>query len=176
MSENDREPADAPDAISIERMTVEDISRTRAAFAMMHEVFEEDAEDLSDTYLAALLGNDAFWAIAAFDGIDPVGCLTAHELPMTRHERIELFIYDLAVRDDQQRRGIGRRLVRTLIDSAADAGIDVVFVPADDEDTHALTFYENIGGRPAKVTIFDFVAGETVDETVDKDADPHRGT
>jgi aminoglycoside 3-N-acetyltransferase I len=77
---------------------------------------------------------------------------------MTRHERTELFIYDLAVRDDQQRRGIGRQLVEALVAEASEHGIDVVFVPADDEDTHALAFYESLGGRAAPVTMFDLGA------------------
>jgi hypothetical protein len=30
-----------------------------------------------------------------------------------------------------------------------------VFVPADNDDTHAVAFYAGLGGRPAKVTMFD---------------------
>ena len=39
---------------------------------------------------------------------------------------------------------------------AAAEGIGVVFVPADDEDTHALDFYRAMGGEPQPVTIFTF--------------------
>jgi hypothetical protein len=35
--------------------------------------------------------------------------MAGHELATTRHERTELFVYDLAVRVDRQRRGIGGR-------------------------------------------------------------------
>lgn len=138
-----------------ERLGGGDVQRARAAFEMMHDVFDEDPEELSDGYVASLLANDSFWAIGAFEANEAIGCITGHELAMTRHERTELFVYDLAVRVDHQRRGIGRRLVEALVTSAADRGIDVVFVPADDDDTHALTFYESLGGRPAKVTMFD---------------------
>jgi aminoglycoside 3-N-acetyltransferase I len=148
---------DEPPA-SLRRLGITDIDAARAAFTMMHEVFDEDREPLSDAYIARLLADDAFWAVGAFEGTDPVGCITAHALAMTRHERTELFIYDLAVRADRQRRGIGRQLVDSLVASAAERGIDVVFVPADDDDTHALAFYEGLGGRPAKVTIFDLGA------------------
>ena len=147
------------DVVVVLRLGVADLERARAAFSMMHEVFEEDAEDLSHDYVAGLLTRESFWAIAAFDGDEAVGCITGHELPMTRHERRELFVYDLAVRDDQQRRGIGRRLIDALVAGAAAADVDVVFVPADDDDAHALAFYERIGGRPAKVTMFDLGAG-----------------
>jgi tRNA-Thr(GGU) m(6)t(6)A37 methyltransferase TsaA len=157
------ERADRPDGVVIERLDA-NVTRARAAFTMMRDVFDEADDDseavpLSDGYVARLLADASFWAIAAFEAGEPVGCITAHELPMTRHERTELFVYDLAVREDRQRLGIGRRLVDALVTGAAERGIDVVFVPADDEDTHALAFYERLGGRPAAVTMFDLGAG-----------------
>lgn len=139
----------------VERLGVEDVRRAREAFTVMHEAFAEDRGELSDGYLDELLGDRSFWAVAAFDDGTAVGCITAHALPMTRHERSELFVYDLAVRADRRRDGIGRTLVETLVAEAAREGIDVVFVPADDDDDHALRFYAALGGRPSKVTIFD---------------------
>ncbi len=153
------DPGREAGSVAIEHLGVMDVSRARATFEMMHDVFEEDHEPLSDGYIADLLADPSFWAIGAFDDAEPIGCITGHELPMTRAERRELFVYDLAVRGDRQRRGIGRRLVEALVEGAAEAGIDVVFVPADDEDTHALAFYESLGGRPAPVTMFDLGSG-----------------
>jgi aminoglycoside 3-N-acetyltransferase I len=122
----------------------------------MAEVFGEGAEPLSDSYVDRLLDRDAFWAFAAFDGEEIVGGLTAHELPMTRAEARELFIYDIAVHADHRRRGIGRQLVRAVRDAAAHAGLDVVFVAADLDDTHALDFYRALGGAPSSVVMFTF--------------------
>jgi tRNA (adenine37-N6)-methyltransferase len=141
--------------VVIARLGVDDVPRARAALEMMHDVFDEDPEVLSDGYLTRLLADETFWAIGAFEDGVPIGCITGHELAMTRHERSELFVYDLAVRVDDQRRGVGRRLVEALVTGAADRGIDVVFVPADDDDTHALAFYTSLGGRPTTVTMFD---------------------
>jgi hypothetical protein len=31
-----------------------------------------------------------------------------------------------------------------------------MFVPADDDDTHALRFYAGLGGKPSKVMLFEF--------------------
>lgn len=126
---------------------------------MMAEVFEEPQERLSDTYLDDLLAREAFWAIAALSGDEVVGGLTAHALPMTRTESTEVFIYDVAVRADRQRRGIGRQLVMELCASATEAGFGDVFVPVDVADGHALDFYRALGGQPAPVTIFTFAAG-----------------
>jgi len=106
-----------------------------------------------------LLGREDFWALAAFSGGDVVGGLTAHTLPMTRAKEREIFIYDVAVRVDHQRRGVGRQLVQHLREAAATAGVGDMFVPADDEDRHALEFYKALGGEAAPVTFFTFSGG-----------------
>jgi aminoglycoside 3-N-acetyltransferase I len=142
--------------VTIRRLGAADIALARATFAMMCEVFEEPAGALSDAYLRALLTPPTFWAFVAIEDGEPVGGVTAHTLMMTRSDSREVFIYDLAVRADRQRRGIGRQLVRTLQAAAAVEGIAVSFVPADDEDAHAFAFYAALGGEAAPVTIFTF--------------------
>lgn len=147
----------APATIRVVRLTRDDVALARATFAMMATVFEEDASGASsDDYLGRLLAREDFIALSAVAGDMPVGGITAHVLPMTRAESFELFIYDLAVRADHQRRGIGRRLVIAAREAAAGRGIDVAFVPADNEDDHAIEFYRALGGDPAPVTIFSF--------------------
>lgn len=143
-------------SIDIRRLTTLELALARRLFLTMTEVFEDPGEPLGDAYLATLLARPDFWAFAAVDGDDVLGGITAHTLLMTRSESREVFIYDLAVVPDRQRQGVGRRLVSALRDAAAAEGIEVAFVPADNEDTHALDFYRAIGGVPAPVTIFTF--------------------
>jgi aminoglycoside 3-N-acetyltransferase I len=140
------------------RLGAGDRDLARALFSLMAEVFEEECQPLSDGYLDRLLAREEFWALAALDGEQIVGGLTAHVLPMTSAETSELFIYDVAVRRDRQRSGVGRRLIADLRDRAAAAGIEVLFVPADNDDTHALDFYRAVGGVPSPVTLFTFRA------------------
>ncbi|APR78844.1 Hypothetical protein A7982_04191 [Minicystis rosea] len=127
----------------------------------MAEVFAEDYEQLGDGYLDRLLSRQDFWAIAAFtDDDDLIGGITAHTLPMTRTEASEIFIYDIAVRGDQQRKGVGRLLMTVLRGEAAGIGIQDVFVPADDDNAQALDFYRALGGVPSPVTFFTFSGHE----------------
>jgi aminoglycoside 3-N-acetyltransferase I len=140
------------------RLKAADRDLARALFSLMAEVFEEACEPLSDGYLDRLLAREGFWALAALDGEQIIGGLTAHVLPMTSAETSELFIYDVAVRRDRQRSGVGRRLIADLRDQAAAAGIAVLFVPADNDDTHALDFYRALGGVASPVTFFTFRA------------------
>lgn len=140
--------------MEIVRLGATDIALARRTLHLMDRVFEAPEAALSDEYLRRLLARREFWAVAALLQGEPVGGLTAHALPMTRNESTELFIYDLAVDPARQRQGVGRALVSFLRTHASAEGIDVVFVPAENEDEHALDFYRAIGGEPAAVTIF----------------------
>jgi aminoglycoside 3-N-acetyltransferase I len=139
-----------------QRLSPDDRDQARRLFALMADVFGEGPAALSDAYLERLLLSDGFWVIAAFVRGDLVGGLTAHTLAMTRKESSELFIYDIAVLPSHQRQGVGRLLVTTLLDAAARLGIRDVFVPADNEDTHALDFYRALGAAASAVTFFTF--------------------
>ena len=144
-----------------QRLTRGDEALARQLFVLMAEVFDETAQPLGDAYLASLLARSGFWAFAAIADNELIGGLTAHTLPMTRAECNEVFIYDIAVREDYQRRGVGRQLVEVLRESAREQDIMDVFVAADNEDTHALDFYRAMGGTAAPVTFFSFTTGES---------------
>ena len=143
---------------AVRRLEIGDVSLAKQLFALFAAVFETDHTEVSNDYAAELLARPEVWAYAATLDDVVIGGLTAHTLPMTRSESAEIFLYDLAVDTSAQRRGIGRQLIARLVADAAATGIDVVFVPADNDDTHALDFYRAIGGRPAEVTIFDLGA------------------
>lgn len=142
----------------VRRLDVNDSAIAAEMFSTMAAVFGERAKPLSPDYLSHLLSSDqVFWGIAAIDDDgEVVGGLTAYMLPMTTSQVCELFLYDIAVREDSQRRGIGRALIETLRHLAKLEGCTVMFVPADNDDGHALDFYRAIGGEPAPVTVFTF--------------------
>src|SRR5688572_24079965 len=140
------------------RLTAAHAATARQLFQLMARVFDEPGEPLNDEYLLALLKRQEFWVIAAFTEDELIGGLTAHTLPLTRQQSSELFIYDIAVRTDRQRQGVGRTLIATLRAAAEAEGIHDIFVPADNDDTHALDFYRSLGAEPAAVTHFTFKA------------------
>lgn len=146
-----------PDIVT-QRLTVADVAIARQLFQLMARVFEEPATPLSDEYLVRLLSRTEFWSLAAFFGDDLIGGLAAHTLPMTSSESSEIFIYDIAVRPDRQRQGVGRQLISSLRALADESGIQDIFVSADNDDIHALDFYRAFGGAPSAVTHFTFRA------------------
>jgi aminoglycoside 3-N-acetyltransferase I len=142
--------------VRIARLTATDRAVAREMFLVMAAVFETDGQSLGDAYLDGILDRADFWAIAAFVDGRVVGGLRAHELPMTTSESAELFIYDIAVQPAHQRRGLGRQLMAAAREGAAAQGIDVLFVPAENEDTEALEFYRALGGVATPSTVFTF--------------------
>jgi aminoglycoside 3-N-acetyltransferase I len=90
--------------------------------------FNGECEALNDSYINRLLNREDFWMLAAFVDEQVIAGLTAHSLPMTSAEESELFLYDIAVRRDHQRTGVGRRMMTELLEKAAACGIKSVFV------------------------------------------------
>lgn len=138
------------------RLKPGDRDLARQLFLMMADIFEEDCETLSDACLDRLLAREEFWAIAAWDGDQVIGGVTAHTLPMTNADASEVFVYDIAVRSEHRRKGVGRRLITELRERAAANGIRTLFVAADNQDSDALDFYRAVGGTPSPVTLFTF--------------------
>jgi aminoglycoside 3-N-acetyltransferase I len=142
--------------MQIKRLYSVDTAVAVSMFSMMASMFGEPADTLRFGYVERLLRRDDFWAIAVLEDRKPVAGLTAFTLPLTRSETAEVLIYDIAVQPTHQRRGIGGALVDTVKKLAAEAGIGTIWVPADNDDPHALEFYRAIGGRSTAVTIFTF--------------------
>lgn len=138
------------------RLGPDDAARAQGLFTLMARVFDEEAMELGPDYVSRLLADGSFWAYAALLNGEMVGGLTAHVLPMTRAKASELMVYDLAVRQENQRQGVGRALMLRAVADAAAAGMGAVFVPAENVDVHAVDFYRALGAEPAACTVFTF--------------------
>ena len=142
--------------IDVVRLETGDGDVARELFALMARVLGEPSTVLGDDYVARILDRPDFWAVMATKDGEVVGGVTAHTLMMTTSERSELLIFDLAVREDHHRTGIGRALVAVLREAAAASGITLTFVLADDDDADAIAFYSGIGGSRSGVVAFEF--------------------
>jgi aminoglycoside 3-N-acetyltransferase I len=146
-------------SLIVRRIGLPDFELARRTFDVMAHTFGEHSEYLNDHYLEDLLGNTNFWAVAAVAEGAVIGGLSGWTLSKTSAPSREVFIYDIAVAPTHQRQGVGNALVDFLRGAAAEAGISLVWVLADNEDAHALDFYRKLGGAAAPVTLFDFDSG-----------------
>lgn len=127
-----------------------------AAMRRLLDCFGQAFEDVAtysarqpeDAYLQGLLGSPHFIAIAAFapDG-EVLGGLAGYVLPKFEQARAEFYLYDLAVAEAHRRQGLARALIETLRRLAAERGIYVIFVQADQGDEPAIALYTQLGQR-----------------------------
>ncbi|WP_414469703.1 GNAT family N-acetyltransferase [Methanobacterium sp. ACI-7] len=124
-------------------------------------VFEmEPFQYPSDSYLEKVLKNENTIFVVAKYEEEIIGGLTAHQLASTYFEANEVYVYDLAVHQDFQRKGIGTRLIEELKKICCNAGDKEIFLQADVGDNYAIDFYKKIGGVPEDVIHFSFACNE----------------
>jgi aminoglycoside 3-N-acetyltransferase I len=137
-----------------------DIASMRSMLSMFGSAFDElatyTARQPDDAYLERLLSSDTFVAIAARSAGKVIGGIAAYVLPKFEQARSELYIYDLAVDEGHRRQGVATAMIRELQKLAAERGIYVVFVQADQGDAAAIALYTKLGVRES-VLHFDLV-------------------
>ena len=140
--------------IKIRKLTEKDVSAFEALLLLFNHTFQEERALSDTTRLSALLKDTRFIVMAAFSGEEILGGLTAYELLQYYGNETEIFLYDMAVHPDHQRKGIGKQLLEFLKDYCAKNKINTFFVLAHEEDTHALEFYHSTGGQREHVANF----------------------
>lgn len=138
-------------AIHIRALGGEDVAVMRAILGLFGKAFGESetytAAQPDDAYLNQLLSSSAFVAIAAFKEANVVGGIAAYVLPKFEQVRTELYIYDLAVEEENRRRGVATGMIEELKKVAVARGIYVIYVQADYGDEAAIALYTKLGVR-----------------------------
>ena len=150
-----------PKPIEIKRLNESDLPFFKSLIDLFNLVFEENRSNIgSDAALTGLLGKPHFIAMAALVEQKVVGGLTAYELPMYYADHSEVFVYDLAVKPEYQRMGVGKELIRSLQAECSRRGVREFFVLAHEEDEHAIKFYHSTGGKSERVVNFLYETSE----------------
>ena len=145
----------------IKQLTKDDLSIFNALINLFNLVFDEENPTVgSEANSQRLLDDDRFIVLVALADNEVVGGLTAYELQKYYSDTSEIFIYDLAVKPEYQRMGIGKGLIQNLKEHCLKYGIKELFVMAHAEDEHAVEFYRATGGKSEKVVNFLYDASE----------------
>lgn len=148
---------DAASKITYQRLNVNNLEDFVKLIELYEKVFEmEPFQYPSRGYMEKILKKEnIIFLVGKYDD-NVVAGLTAHELPSTYFEANEVYVYDLAVHSDFQRKGVGTRLLENLKEISCPKGDKEVFLQADIEDGYAIEFYKKIGGVPEDVIHFSF--------------------
>lgn len=107
-----------------------------------------------------LLRDERTIFLTAFEAGEPVGFVLAHDLPRRHDPPKKLLVYEIDVREDRRRRGIGGALMRELAKVARERGIRHGWVLTDYDNEAGLALYRSAGGRARDVVELDFDYGE----------------
>lgn len=136
---------------NVRRLAPADVELMRDLLRVFGEAFDEvetfETKKPRFAYLERLLGKPDFVALVATEEDQVIGGLAAYQLEKFEQERSEVYIYDLAVREDRRRRGVATALIERLKQIAADCGAWVIFVQADYADDPAIALYSKLGVR-----------------------------
>jgi aminoglycoside 3-N-acetyltransferase I len=132
--------------IQITRLYAPDIEVFIELIRVFEEVFEMKDFTLPDhAYLNDLLKREDFLVFVATKEGTVVGGLTIYVLHQYYSVKPLAYIYDLAVKKELQRKGIGKKLISAVKEYCAENGFEEVFVQADEVDDYALDFYRSTG-------------------------------
>jgi aminoglycoside 3-N-acetyltransferase I len=132
----------------IERLGPGDADEMQEANRLFSEVFGEEGYHgpaPSSDYLGKLLADEKFIALVARSDGEMIGALAGYELVKFEAERSEIYIYDLAVREEFRRRGVATALIENLKPIARAKGAWMIFVQADPPDEPAVALYRKLG-------------------------------
>lgn len=124
---------------------------------LFEDVFEmQNFKIPTREYLRKLLSKENFFVFVALLENKVIGGLTAYTLDQYYSTKPLVYIFDLAVKREFQRQGIGKNLISTINAYCKEAGVEEVFVQADLVDDYALDFYRSTGGIPEDVVHFTY--------------------
>ena len=141
--------------LQIRKLNSHDLDKFIALIRVFENVFEmKNFKIPNQGHLEKLLENDSFFVFVALIDGKVIGGLTSYTLQQYYSDRALVYIYDLAVLTEFQRKGIGKKLISEILGYCKGIGIEEVFVQADEVDDHALEFYNSTGGIAEKVVHF----------------------
>ncbi|HMQ52726.1 MAG TPA: GNAT family N-acetyltransferase [Anaerolineae bacterium] len=147
--------------ISSQKLGSDQVNELVALVQLYADVFETENFSLPEPdYLQTLLAKENIAFFVALANEQVIGGLTAYVLPSVYFTSSEVYLYDLAVKPEWQRKGVGKQLLEALRHYCFEHGYREFFVQADLEDQHAVDFYRATGGVPEEVIHFSYSAQE----------------
>ena len=131
-------------SIELKTLTSQDIEDFSDLIDLFENVFEmKDFTKPDNKYLQGILAKPGFFALIAKIGNKVVGGLTVYVLDQYYSKKPLAYIYDVAIATEHQRQGIGKALIKHLVEFCKEKGFEEAYVQADRVDDHAIEFYRS---------------------------------
>lgn len=128
--------------VEVKILQATDLDQFNQLLDVFDIVFEYEASPRpDDAYLGRLLNKDSFMVIVAMQAGTVIAGLTAYVLDQYHSTLPVLFVQDLAVMHDFQRKGVGRKLIDYVVRYARDQGFQQMYIQAELADDYAVEFY-----------------------------------
>jgi aminoglycoside 3-N-acetyltransferase I len=145
-------------SIEIKKLGKQDIDKFIELIRVFEDVFEMKNFKMPDkNYLQQLLEKNSFFVFVALSDDKVIAGLTSYTLQQYYSTSPLVYLYDLAVKTEFQRQGIGKMLMSAITNYCKEIGVEEVFVQADEEDRYAIEFYHSTGATAEKVIHFSYL-------------------
>ncbi len=143
--------------ITIEKLNPGDINKFTELIRLFEDVFEmKNFKMPGEIHLQQLLQKDDFFVFVALWDNNVVGGLTSYIMQQYYSKSPLVYIFDLAVKTEFQRQGIGKMLIESNNRYCKVISVESVMVQAHEVDDHAVKFYHSTGATAEKVIHFDY--------------------
>ena len=144
--------------IKIEKLNHNDVHKFTELIGVFENVFEMKNLKMPDEiYFKKLLEKEEFFVFVALLEDKVVGGLTSYIMQQYYSEFPLVYIFDLAVRTELQRKGIGKMLIAANNSYCKSIGVEAVMVQADEVDDYAIKFYHSTGATAENVIHFEYL-------------------
>ena len=130
--------------IIIEKLNKTDVSKFLELIHVFEDVFEmQNFKPPHQNHLRTVLYKENFMVFTASHNGKVIGGLTAYILDQYYSTKPLVYIFDLAIKKEFQRKGIGKKLISEINEYCRNQDFQEVFVQADKVDDYALEFYRS---------------------------------
>jgi len=129
--------------MEIKKLDKNEISEFRNLIEIFNIVFENEFQLPPNKYLSHLLSNSDFIVFVVKINNQVVGGLTIYILHGYYSVKPSAYIYDVGIRPEFQRQGLGKNLITEVCRFCKENGFEEAYVEAESEDTQAVDFYRS---------------------------------
>lgn len=130
--------------LELEISQTKNIEELKELVLVFEDVFEmEDFELPHENHLRKLFEKENFFSVVAKVNNKVIGGLTIYILDQYYSTRPLVYLYDLAVMKEYQRKGVGKSLIEFTNNYCRQKGYEEVFVQAEKLDEYAIDFYRS---------------------------------